>query len=194
MTFLFVLLPWGRQCEKKYLSPPEKPSSLLLGLRICVCPNPCLPSRSVQGSVQGTQVRDGPASRHGNREKPRDRETTEATRRQVPKCSWGRVSAKSRGPKKASRGFPGGPVARLHAPNVGGPGLIPGRGTRSHMSQLRLSAAKFKKKKAVPLDKINKTKKAIRRDFQWSSGCKSTLRCGGMWVRSLFRELGFPMW
>ena len=26
---------------------------------------------------------------------------------------------------------------RLHAPNAGGPGLIPGLGTRSHMLQLR---------------------------------------------------------
>ena len=27
---------------------------------------------------------------------------------------------------------------RLHAPNAGGPGLIPGQGTRSHMPQLRV--------------------------------------------------------
>ena len=36
---------------------------------------------------------------------------------------------------------------RLRAPNAGGPGFIPGRGTRSHMLQLRPSAAKKKKKK-----------------------------------------------
>ena len=33
--------------------------------------------------------------------------------------------------------FPGGTVAKPLAPNVGGPGLIPGQGIRSHMSQLR---------------------------------------------------------
>ncbi|TEA39747.1 hypothetical protein DBR06_SOUSAS31510017, partial [Sousa chinensis] len=27
---------------------------------------------------------------------------------------------------------------RLHAPNAGGPGSIPGQGTRSHMPQLRV--------------------------------------------------------
>ena len=27
---------------------------------------------------------------------------------------------------------------RFHAPNAGGPGLIPGQGTRSHMPQLRV--------------------------------------------------------
>ena len=30
---------------------------------------------------------------------------------------------------------------RLHAPNAGGPGLIPGRGTRSRMLQLRPGTA-----------------------------------------------------
>ena len=27
---------------------------------------------------------------------------------------------------------------RLHAPNTGGPGLVPGQETRSHMTQLRV--------------------------------------------------------
>ena len=31
---------------------------------------------------------------------------------------------------------------RLHAPNAGGPGSIPGQGTRSHMPQLRPRADK----------------------------------------------------
>ena len=35
---------------------------------------------------------------------------------------------------------------RLWAPDAGGPGLIPGQGTRSHMQQLRHSAAKSIKK------------------------------------------------
>ena len=30
-------------------------------------------------------------------------------------------------------GLPGGPVTRLHAPSTGGPGWIPGQGTRSHV-------------------------------------------------------------
>ena len=29
-------------------------------------------------------------------------------------------------------------MAKLHAPNAGGLGLIPGQGTRSHMPQLRV--------------------------------------------------------
>ena len=33
---------------------------------------------------------------------------------------------------------------RLHAPSAGGPGLIPGQGTRSHMQQLRPDMAKNK--------------------------------------------------
>ena len=32
---------------------------------------------------------------------------------------------------------------RLHAPYAGGPGSIPSQGTRSHMPQLRLNAAKY---------------------------------------------------
>ena len=39
--------------------------------------------------------------------------------------------------KKRLGDFPGGPLARLHAPNTGGLGLIPDQGTRSHMPQLR---------------------------------------------------------
>ena len=34
---------------------------------------------------------------------------------------------------------------RLRAPNAGGPGSIPGQGTRSRMPQLRASAAKINK-------------------------------------------------
>lgn len=37
--------------------------------------------------------------------------------------------------------FPGGSVLRLHTPNVGGPGSIPGEGTRSRMLQLSSYAA-----------------------------------------------------
>ena len=33
--------------------------------------------------------------------------------------------------------LPGGSVAKLHAPNAGGLGLIPGKGTISHMLQLK---------------------------------------------------------
>ena len=44
---------------------------------------------------------------------------------------------------------------RLHAPNAGGPGLIPDQGTRSHMLQLRPGIAKqinIKKKKKTKKD------------------------------------------
>ena len=41
--------------------------------------------------------------------------------------------------KIPSRGLPGTPVAKtLHAVNIGGPGSIPGQGTRSHLLQLRV--------------------------------------------------------
>ena len=33
---------------------------------------------------------------------------------------------------------------RLHTPNAGGPGLIPGQGTRSHMWQLRVLMPQLK--------------------------------------------------
>ena len=48
-------------------------------------------------------------------------------------------------------GLPWWPSVRLHAPNAGGQGLIPGQETRSHMQQLRPGTAKsiykFLKKK-----------------------------------------------
>ena len=40
-----------------------------------------------------------------------------------------------------TRDFPAGPVVNS-APNAGGPGSIPGQGTRSHVLQLRPGAAK----------------------------------------------------
>ena len=39
-------------------------------------------------------------------------------------------------------GSPGGPVARLYAPNAGGLGSIPGQGTGSHILQLRPGTGK----------------------------------------------------
>ena len=39
--------------------------------------------------------------------------------------------------KEGGWDFPSGPVARLHASNAGGLGLIPGQGARSHMPQQR---------------------------------------------------------
>ena len=45
--------------------------------------------------------------------------------------------------KITQRDFPGGPVAKTpHSSAEGGLGLIPGRGTRSHMLRLRPGAAK----------------------------------------------------
>ena len=35
---------------------------------------------------------------------------------------------------------------RLHTPSAGGPGLIPGQGTKSYMPQLRLGATKYMSK------------------------------------------------
>ena len=40
---------------------------------------------------------------------------------------------------------------RLSAPNAGGPGSIPGQGTRSHMLQLRPGEAKYGKGNGTPL-------------------------------------------
>ena len=36
------------------------------------------------------------------------------------------------------------PWLRLHAPNAGGLGLIPGQGTRSHMPQVRVCMSQLK--------------------------------------------------
>jgi len=40
-----------------------------------------------------------------------------------------------------SRDFPGGPVAKTLCSNAGGPGSIPGQGTRSHMAHKSLLIA-----------------------------------------------------
>ena len=47
---------------------------------------------------------------------------------------------------------------RLHAPNVGGPGSIPGQGTRSNMPQLKISHAATKTR-CSQISKIKKKKK-----------------------------------
>ena len=41
---------------------------------------------------------------------------------------------------------------RLHAPNAGDPGLIPGQGTRSHMPQLKIPHAATKIEDALQLN------------------------------------------
>ncbi|TEA30083.1 hypothetical protein DBR06_SOUSAS18210011, partial [Sousa chinensis] len=38
---------------------------------------------------------------------------------------------------------------RLCAPNAGGPGLIPGQGTRSHMPQLRVCMPQLRSQRAA---------------------------------------------
>ena len=43
--------------------------------------------------------------------------------------------------RKRRRVFLGDQWLRLHAPNAGGPGSIPGQGTRSHMPQLKIPCA-----------------------------------------------------
>ena len=48
-----------------------------------------------------------------------------------------------------SGGFPRGPVANIPSPNAGGPGSIPGQGTRSHMLQLKSLHAAMKNKDPV---------------------------------------------
>ena len=42
---------------------------------------------------------------------------------------------------KKPEDFPGGQWLRFRAPNAEGPGLIPGQGIRSHMSQLKFPCA-----------------------------------------------------
>ena len=49
----------------------------------------------------------------------------------------------------------------LHTPNAGGPGLIPGQGTRSHMLQLRIPMPQLKilhVATKTPCSQINKNK------------------------------------
>ena len=55
----------------------------------------------------------------------------------------------------ADRDFPGCPVA--NTPNAGGPGLIPGQGTRFHMLQLSLHAVTKKKQKQKNPYDVTKT-------------------------------------
>ena len=61
--------------------------------------------------------------------------------------------------------FPGGPVAKLHAPNAGGLGLIPGQGTRSHMLQLKILSAVTRPSRAkyINIFKREKKKNLLRR-------------------------------
>ena len=58
---------------------------------------------------------------------------------------------------------------RLHAPNAGGPGLIPGQGARSRMLQLKDPRSQIKK------PKINKQTKN-KNWYYWSTIFKSQLR------------------
>ena len=50
------------------------------------------------------------------------------------------------------RDFPRGQWLRLHAPDAGGPGLIPGQGTRSRMLQLKILHVATKIPHAAPKD------------------------------------------
>ena len=46
------------------------------------------------------------------------------------------MAKKERMYRKPVQYFPGGPVAKTPSPSAGGPGSIPGRGTRAHTWQL----------------------------------------------------------
>ena len=46
--------------------------------------------------------------------------------------------------RQITRDFPGAQWLRLCAPNTGGPGLIPGQGTRARMTQLRACMPQLK--------------------------------------------------
>ena len=50
---------------------------------------------------------------------------------------------------RVHKDFPGDPVARLHTLNAGGPGLIAGQGTRSHMLHPKIPHAARKIKDPV---------------------------------------------
>ena len=52
------------------------------------------------------------------------------------------MEASSLGPFIPFLDFPGGPVAKTHAPKAGGLDSVPSQGTRSYMLQLRPGAAK----------------------------------------------------
>ena len=52
---------------------------------------------------------------------------------------------------------------RLHIPNAGGPGLIPGRGTRSHMPQLRVCMLQRRSKIPCAATKTRPSKKKKKR-------------------------------
>ena len=57
---------------------------------------------------------------------------------------------------------------RLHAPNAGGPGSIPGGGTRSHMPQLRVPMQQLKIPHATT--KRSRTRQQRYRMLQLRSG------------------------
>ena len=84
--------------------------------------------------------------------------------------------------KKAFRDFPGGPVANNCASNTGGRSSTPGWGTRSHMPQLRPSAAKlinffFFKERQVSL-KNNKLDKILGNfEPNWASSLYKSGSC-----------------
>ena len=94
-------------------------------------------------------------------------------------CSW-----------RDSRGGQAVLWLRLHAPNAGGPGLIPDRGTRSHMPQLKILHAAARRS-STPQLRLS-TAKSIRKnilDFPGgSAGNKPACQCRQMQemqVRSL---------
>ena len=54
------------------------------------------------------------------------------------------------------------PWLKRHAPSAGGPGLIPGQGTRSHMQQQRSKILHASTKtKCSQINKIKKKKKKV---------------------------------
>ena len=50
--------------------------------------------------------------------------------------------------------FPGGPVAKTPPSNAGGPGLIPGQGTRSHVPQLKILRAATKRSRVRQINPV----------------------------------------
>ena len=62
-------------------------------------------------------------------------------------CTWHALDthkANSQLAKALRQDFPGGPVLRLHTPNAGRRGLIPGQGTRLRMLQLEICTLQLK--------------------------------------------------
>ena len=103
-----------------------------------------------------------------------------AQRRAPNAGGWGRK-------KLEIEDFSASPVLRFHAPNAGGPSLIPGQGTRSHIPQLRVRMLQLKTPQPTG---TYCTAQGTLHNIMWRPGWEQSLKengymCMYAWVLSL---------